>query len=268
MQRGEPLEAVAALRAALSAYPDEPELMVYLARALMALRTEAAVREALALCRAADGMPARLSTACGCKQVMALALHRLGRSEEAARLVSDELPSFWASRELLYTRVAPPDKAEGQRRFNLLWLADHVYLTLREMAKNAEDPQRTVLLMEKAVRILREAAGEDAGMYEERIFRAKLMIAGAQAELGQTDAAATALEQALAAADAFAAHDGCYAAPWLSGTQGKATEPDEARRVYALLLEELDAPAFADLRGNARVEAAGERARQALARLG
>ena len=101
-----------------------------------------------------------------------------------------------------------------------------------------------------------------------RPLRLQAAIAGAQAELGQTDAAATALEQALAAADAYAAHDGCYAAPWLSGTQGKATEPDEARCVYALLLEELDAPAFADLRGNARVEAAKERARQALARLG
>lgn len=98
--------------------------------------------------------------------------------------------------------------------------------------------------------------------------RRQAAIARAQAELGRADAGALTFEQALAAADAFAVHDGCYAAPWLSGTQGKATEPDEARRVYALLLEELDAPAFAELRGNARVEAAGERARQALARLG
>ena len=61
MQRGDAPAAVSAARAALSAWPDEPEIMVALARALMALHTEAAAREALSLCRAADGKPARLT---------------------------------------------------------------------------------------------------------------------------------------------------------------------------------------------------------------
>ena len=104
MEQGRTEQAEAMLRESLTAYPDEPELMVALARTLMHKYTEPAAREALALCRSADGRPARLSTQYGCKQVAALALHRLGKSEQAAQLVSDEMPSFWASRELLNPR--------------------------------------------------------------------------------------------------------------------------------------------------------------------
>ena len=211
MQQGNATAAVAALRQALAAWPDEPELMVALARALMSLHTEVAVREALALCRAADSRPARLSTMYGCKQVMALALHRLGRSEEAAQLVSDELPSFWVSREMLYPRVAPPDKAEGQRQFNLLWLADHLYLTLREMAK--AQPEQAIPLLEMAVRICRDVTGAHAGMYEERICQAQVQLARLHAHAGDIHAALSALQGAADAADALAAHNGHYAAP-------------------------------------------------------
>ena len=217
MQQGDAPTAVALLRETLVAWPDEPELIVALARALTALHTDDAAREALSLCRAADGKPARLSTQYGCKQVMALALHRLGRSEEAARLVSDELPSFWVSREMLYPRVAPAEKAEGQRQFNLLWLADHLYFTLREMAK--AQPDQAIPLLERAVRIFREATGgadgHSACMYEERIAQAQVMLARRYAQAGDISATMSALTAAVSAADALAAHDGRYGAPWL-----------------------------------------------------
>lgn len=250
MQQGDAPAAVAALRGALAAWPDEPELMVALARALMALHTEEAAREALSLARAADGRPARLSTQYGCKQVMALALHRLGRSEEAARLVSDELPSFWASREMLYPRVAPPDKAEGQRQFNLLWLADHLYFTLREMAK--AQPENAVLLLDKAVRIYREVLGENAGLYEERICQAWTRIARCHAETGRTGDTLAALEQAVQAAAAFAAHDGHYDAPWLAQkTPDEPTVPEQASALRAHLRRVMAEPAFDALRNSA-----------------
>lgn len=249
MQQGRAADAVSGLRQALAAWPDEPELMVALARSLMALHTEEAAREALVLCRGADGRAMRLSTAYGGKQVMALALHRLGRSEEAARLVSDELPSFWASRELLYPRVAPPDKAEGQRQFNLLWLADHIYLTLRDMSGHTGTPEITAQLMEKAVRILREAGGDDAGYYELHISKACLALAGAQAELGCPEAAADALRQAVSAAERYAAHDGRYAAPWLAAAHGTPTSPADGRALFTSLLRALEEPALAQLPG-------------------
>ena len=247
MQHGQPEQAVAALRSALSAYPDEPELQVNLARALMALHTEAAAREALALCRAADGKPARLATQYGCKQVMALALHHLGKSEQAAQLVSDEMPSFWVCRELLYTRVAPPDKAEQQRQFNLLWLADHLYFTLREMASAAQEPATSILLLEKAVGIYREVTGESAGFYEDRICQARLKQARLHMAAGAAEAAGEALHQALDAAEAYAAHNGHYAAHWLPAAHDQPTPTHAAQALYAHCLQTMQEEAFAAL---------------------
>lgn len=249
MQQGHAADAVAGLRQALAAWPDEPELMVALARSLMALHTEEAAHEALSLCRAADGRPARPATQHGRKQVMALALHRLGRREQAAQLVSDEMPSFWVSRELLYPRVAPPEKAEDQRQFNLLWLADHIYLTLRDMARHAGTPEITAQLTEKAIRILREAAGEDAGFYELHICQAWMALARAQAELALPDEAAASFRQALASADRYASFGGRYTASWLAHTHGQTTAPADAQALYASLLRLLDDPDLVHLPG-------------------
>lgn len=253
MQQDDAPSAADGLRQALAAWPDEPELMVALARALMALHTEDAVHEALALCRAADGRPARLSTQYGCKQVMALALHRLGRSEEAAQLVSDELPSFWVSREMLYPRVAPPDKAEGQRQFNLLWLADHLCLTLREMAK--AQPEQAIPLLQKAVRILREAAGDDAGLYEERICQAETALARLHAAAGDHPAALDALGCAIRAAEAFAHHDGRYPAPWLTLAHGVPTTARQTAALQQHIRSAMAEPAFAPLQEDPRFAA-------------
>lgn len=233
MQQGDSAHATDLLRHALAAYPNEPELMVALARTLMAHHTEDAAREALSLCRAADGKPARLSTVYGRKQVMALALHRLGKSEQAAQLVSDELPSFWICREFLYPRVAPPEKAEGQRQFNLLWLCDHLYFTLREMAKNCPDPAQAITLLEKGVRIYREVTGERAGSYEDRICQAYLRMAELYHDLGSSAEEEAAWQNAQAAAEAYGAHDGRYRAPWLALAHDKPTSEADAQALLA-----------------------------------
>ena len=255
MQQGDAPAAVSAARQALAAWPDEAELMLALSRALMALHTQEAAREALSLCRAADGRPARLSTQYGCKQVAALALHRLGRSEEAAQLVSDELPSFWVSREMLYPRVAPPEKAEGQRQFNLLWLADHLYFTMREMAK--AQPGQAIPLLEGAVRFFREvtgsadSAGCSAGMYEERICQAQVMLARLYAQAGNLPAALSALRAAAQAADALAAHDGRYSAPWLYAAHDAPASAQTLRTLRAFLRDALQEAIFDPLRSHA-----------------
>ena len=136
---GEASAAVALLRERSAQYPNQPELMVYLARALLALKTEASAREALTLCRAAQasGLPMRLSTTYGCKQVMALCLHHLGRLEEAARLAEDEMPAIFVSRELLLPRVAPPERAMRIRRSNVNLLGELLTGTLEKLS--AED---------------------------------------------------------------------------------------------------------------------------------
>lgn len=133
LNAGEPAAAVAMLREKTEKYPNQPELMVCLARALLATQTEESAYEALSLCRAADGKPMRLSSTYGCKQVMALALHRLGKPEQAARLVEDEMPAIFVSRELLLPRVAPPERAMRILRSNVDLLGGYLANTLDKL---------------------------------------------------------------------------------------------------------------------------------------
>ena len=140
LNAGDAPAAIAMLREKSARCPHQPELMVYLARALLALKDADSAREALTLCRTAEasGRPMRLSTTYGCKQVWALALHRLGRAEEAARLVEDEMPAIFVSRELLLPRVAPPERARLIRRSNVDLLGEYLTSTLKKLsAENA-----------------------------------------------------------------------------------------------------------------------------------
>lgn len=132
-----PDEAVRLMREMNAHCPNQPEVLAYLARALLALNTEDSVREALALCRAAEqsGKAMRLSTTFGCKQTIALCLHRLGRMEEAARLVEDEMPAIFVSRELLLARVAPPERAQRIRESNVALLGRYLAGTLDKLGR-------------------------------------------------------------------------------------------------------------------------------------
>ena len=137
LNQDDPPAAVALMREKCAQYPNQPELMAYLALALQRSGTEDALREALSLCRAAEGQPMRLSTTFGCKQTMALCLSRLGRKEEAARLVTDEMPAIFVSRELLLARVAPPEQAQRIRRSNVTLLTGLLTRTLERLAADA-----------------------------------------------------------------------------------------------------------------------------------
>lgn len=139
LNAGDAPAAVMLLREKSALCPNQPELMVYLARALLALKTEEAALEALTLCRAADGRKMRLSTTYGCKQVMALALSRLGRREEAARLVEDEMPAIWVCRELVLPRVAPEDRALLLHRSNVKLLSGLLTDALERLARDTDD---------------------------------------------------------------------------------------------------------------------------------
>lgn len=134
------VSAISLMREKNTLYPNQPELMVYLARALLALKTEEAAREALRLCRAADGRKMRLSSTFGCKQVMAHALYRLGKPEQAAQLIEDEMPAIWVSRELLLPRVAPQERADAIRRSNVTLLSGLLCATLDALSTHSGDP--------------------------------------------------------------------------------------------------------------------------------
>ena len=139
LNAGDAAGAVALLRDRFVQYPNQPELMVYLARALLKTKTKAAVREALTLCQAAQAssLPIRLSTHYGCKLTMAHALRHLGRPEEAARLVEDEMPAIFVSRELLLPQFASPERAMRICRSNVDLLGGYLTSALEKLA--AED---------------------------------------------------------------------------------------------------------------------------------
>lgn len=179
--RGDAPSAVAMLREVSAVYPNQPELMVYLARALLALKTEEASREALALCRRADGRPMRLSATFGCKQVMALALNRLGQKEVAAKLVGDEMPAIWVCRELMLPRVAPDDQVRAMRQHNLQLFAWEMSKALLALAT----PEDELLLLEKAALILREIIGSSGGYCAEQLCRVQCRLALAHARREQ-----------------------------------------------------------------------------------
>ena len=141
LNAGDAPAAVALLREKSALYPNQPELMVYLARALTALHTEAAAREALSLCRAANGREMRLSTTFGSRQIMAQALHLLGKDAQAAQLIEDEMPAIWVSRELLLPRYVGEERARRIRRSNVTLLAELLTGTLRKLG--ADDPAFT-----------------------------------------------------------------------------------------------------------------------------
>lgn len=146
LNAGNAAAAVSLLQEKMNKYPDQPELMVYLARALLALKTEEAAREALHLCRTADGKPMRLSSTYGCKQVMALALQRLGKAEQAAQLVEDEMPAIFVSRELLLPRFASPERANRIRRSNVDLLGHYLTDTLDQLQyKSAAEAIRQII---------------------------------------------------------------------------------------------------------------------------
>ena len=137
LNEGDAPAAVAMLREKSAVYPNQPELMVYLALALQRTGTQDAAREALRLCHAADGHKMRLSSTYGCKKVMILALKRLGRREEAARIAEDELPAIWVSRELMLAQVAPEERALRIRRSNVTLLSDLLFSTLKKLAEHS-----------------------------------------------------------------------------------------------------------------------------------
>ena len=88
----------------------------------------------------------RLSSTYGCKQVMALALQRLGKAEQAAQLVEDEMPAIFVSRELLLPRFASPERANRIRRSNVDLLGHYLTDTLEQLQyKSAAEAIRQII---------------------------------------------------------------------------------------------------------------------------
>ena len=116
-------------------------------------------------------------------------------------------------------------------------------------------PEQAIPLLQKAVRILREAAGDDAGLYEERICQAETALARLHAAAGDRPAALDALGCAIRAAEAFARYDGRYPAPWLTLAHGVPTTGRQTAALQQHIRSAMAEPAFAPLQEDPRFAA-------------
>ncbi|MDE7234189.1 MAG: helix-turn-helix domain-containing protein [Ruminiclostridium sp.] len=211
-------ERIAFLREKLAEFPNNTELMLDLADALFDVRSEEANREALVLCQKVDGKAKLLAQNYSCKQLMAFLYKRLGDEESAVKIVNDELPSLWVSREVIAPKVYPWQTAQAQRQGNLLLFADLLFQTFMNLSRWIGSTEQNIEMAEKAVQIFYIVAGENADFYNERISTGYLRMAELYAELGDAEKTLENLEKAADYAERYENRPEKYDVYWLSLT--------------------------------------------------
>ena len=258
-------ERIAFLREKLAEFPDNAELMLELADALFDVRSEEADREALALCQRADGKMKQLSKNYGCKQLMAFLYKRLGDEEKAVKIVNDDLPSIWVSREVVAPKVYPWQTAQAQRQSNLLLFADLLFQNFLNLSHWIGSAEQKIEMTEKAVQIFYIVAGENADFYNERFSGGYLRMAELYAELGNAEKTLDTLTKAADYAERYENRPEKYDVYWLSLTEVnkkkdvlKNSEMDQ----YQVVLEAMEADRFDFLRKDERFVAIAEQLRK------
>lgn len=249
------------LREKLVEFPDSIDLTLDLADALFDVRSEEANREALTLCQKVDGKAKQLAQNYSCKQLMAFLYKRLGDEESAIKIVNDELPSIWVSREVIAPKVYPWQTAQAQRQGNLLLFADLLFQTFLNLSHWVGSTEQNIEMAEKAVQVFFLVAGENADFYNERISAGYLRMAELYAELGNAEKTLENLEKAADYADRYENRPEKYDAYWLSlaAVNKKAdilknSELDQ----YEVVLEAMEADRFDFLRKDERFAAIAE----------
>lgn len=251
-------ERTAFLREKLAEFPDSVELTLDLADALFDERTESADREALALCQRVDGKSKQLSGNYSCKQLMAFLYKRLGDEESAVKIVNDELPSIWVSREVVAPRVYPWQTAQAQRQGNLLLFADLLFQTFMNLSHWIGSVERKIEMAEKAVGIFFIVAGENADFYNERISDGYRRMSELYAELGNAEKTLESLEKAADYAERYENRPEKYDVYWLSLTETVKREnvfQNSELDQYQIVLETMKADRFDFLRSDERFAA-------------
>lgn len=251
-------ERIAFLREKLAEFPDSIDLMLDLADALFDVRSEEANREALALCQKVDGKSKQLSKNYSCKQLMAFLYKRLGDEESAVKIVNDELPSIWVSREVIAPKVYPWQTAQAQRQGNLLLFADLLFQTFMNLSRWVGSTEQNIEMAEKAVQIFFIVAGENVDFYNERISSGYLRMAELYAELGDAEKTLENLEKSADYAERYENRPEKYDVYWLSLTavnKRKDILRNSELDQYQVVLEAMEADRFDFLRADERFAA-------------
>lgn len=253
------------LREEAAKFPDNARLMLELADALFDVRSDEANREALALCQRADGRSEQLSGIYGCKQLMAFLYKRLGDEESAVKIVNDELPSLYVSREVIAPKVYPWETAQAQHQSNLLLFADLLFGTFMNLSYWIGSEEQKIEMTEKAIRIFIIAAGENADFYNERMSDGYRRMSELYAGLGNAEKTLESLKNAADYAERYENRPEKYEAYWLSRAavnKKSDTLRNSALDQYQAVLEAMEADRFDFLREDERFAAIAEELRQ------
>lgn len=258
-REGKHFESETFVREKLKLYPDSAELTYQLAYALSrySCDDEELNNEILALCKRSIQLDNGTWITHAAKQMMCLRYNKLGQRERAIE-IADSMPTWWVSREFLMQYVEPPEQAAQQRQYNLVALMDMMILHLRKIARDMENDEQSIALLDKAVAVADLIAGQDMKFHHERICKCHLWRARYFCRMGDKDSAFDALEQALYHTVQFETRPECskYEAFWLWRIEDvrKDERKDLPESLYQHLLRKLEESCFEKLRDDQRYD--------------
>ncbi len=184
------------------------------------------------------------------KQLLCMVYEMHDKRDEAYKIAVD-MPSLWVSREVMLAHALQGDMELNQRQHNLLAFMDLSINNLHHLSCMTDAPEKSIVLLEKAVQLVELLAGDDPKFYCERVFKCYMKIAENYCTLGKADEAMENLELALKYAEMFETRPekSEYTAFWLKGyvdDRTKATTNTEIT-LYSYLLTKIMEDSFSVL---------------------
>ena len=131
------------------------------------------------------------------KHLLCYAYSMAGEKEKAYKIAAEDMPSLWASREIMLPKVLKGDEETNQRQFNLLTFMDLSIINLHHLSRKMDTPEKNIELLKKAVALADLLTGDDHKFYNERVFKCYLWIARNYCAMSRTEEAMDNLELAL-----------------------------------------------------------------------
>lgn len=184
------------------------------------------------------------------KQLLCMVYEMQDKCDEAYKIAVN-MPSLWVSREVMLAHALQGDAEINQRQHNLLTFMDLSINNLHHLSRKMDSPEKSIVLLEKAVQLAVILAGDDLKFYSERVFKCYMKIAENYCALGKAEEAMENLELAAKYAEMFEnrPEKSEYTAFWLKGyydDRTKATTNTEIT-LYSYLLTKISEDSFSIL---------------------
>ncbi len=255
--KGKSKESISFLREKMILYPKSADISYQLAVSLYSdlcgnrEKAEETLEEIISLIGKATQLDKGESyiTYAG-KQLLCRVYEMQDKREEAYKIAID-MPSLWVSREVMLAHALQGDREINQRQHNLLTFMDLSINNLHHLSRKMDSPEKSIELLEKAVKLAELLAGDDLKFYSERVFKCYMRIAENYCASGKSKEAMENLELALKYAEMFEnrPEKSEYTAFWLEGyfdDKTKATTNTEIT-LYSYLLTKITEDTFSVL---------------------